>query len=67
MIVHVNATEPPAVGDTVTYADVNLWDNRGTLLARQPGERGGDCVVRWARPWSGTSEECIRNLRRVTQ
>jgi hypothetical protein len=59
------ATKPTDLkpGDRVTYADVNLRDNRGVVVAVQRGPRGGDCVVHWTRPLDVTSEECAFNLK----
>lgn len=50
----------PAVGDTVSYRDVNQWRTKGKLIAMQPGKNGGDCIVEWTP--GARSEECRSNL-----
>lgn len=34
-------------GDRVSYHDVNLWFQRGTLVRFAKGRNGGDCFVKW--------------------
>ena len=56
-------TPPFTVGDHVTYADINLHDYRGVIVALGPQQYGGDCLVAWVRPVRGTTIECRQHLR----
>jgi hypothetical protein len=60
----VNSKDAPKAGNTVTYADVNLWSYRGVIVAVGPQAEGGDCLVQW-RNHNGSTGECLSNLRRV--
>jgi hypothetical protein len=56
-----NWTENLAIGDRVTYRDINLWQQSGTLISLGKGKHGGDCVVKWDST-GNASEECTFNL-----
>ena len=49
------------VGDVVSYADPVFWQDRGTVTAIGPTERGGDITVTWYRTHN-KCEESARNL-----
>ena len=51
-----------AIGDEVSYSDVNLWfARRGKLVQFVKGKFGGDCLVLWAGN-PNLIEECSANL-----
>ena len=56
----MNWSESLAIGDTVSYRNVNQWFRRGKLVAFGRGPHGGDCWVEWAN--GPRSEECSFNL-----
>jgi len=62
-----NSTDPLKAGDSVTYADVNLWSYRGTIREIGTRPNGGNCLVAWTREHIGTSAENLSNLRRVVE
>lgn len=55
---------PLAVGDDVTYADINLRHYIGVITSIGRTRNGGDCLVKWS-AFPFVSEECMSNLRRA--
>jgi hypothetical protein len=53
------------VGDRVTYDDVNLLADKGTISEISPQPQGGDCLVKWDRLPFAQCIEVMRCLRKT--